>query len=70
MTKETIRLAGVQGFYGDNPTAAMYMAAQSLCDYMIHDALAELTLSILRKDIDKDPNTGYAKDILFHAKRV
>ncbi len=70
MKNNSIRLAGVQGFYGDNPTAAIYMAAQALCDFMIYDALAELTLSILRKDMDKDPNTGFAKDILFHAKRV
>ena len=46
---KTIRIAGAQGFYGDSPLGAMQIAMQGAADYLMHDALAELTLSILQK---------------------
>jgi hypothetical protein len=52
---KTIRIAGAQGFYGDSPLGAMQIAMQGAADYLMHDALAELTLSILQKDKIKDP---------------
>jgi len=58
-----IRIAGVQGFYGDSPFGAMAIVNENAADYLVHDALAELTLSILQKDKLKDPNLGYARDI-------
>lgn len=63
----TIRIAGAQGFYGDSPMGAIQIALQGGADYLMHDALAELTLSILQKDKLKDPNMGYARDIEVHA---
>ncbi|MCB9033485.1 MAG: DUF1446 domain-containing protein [Chitinophagales bacterium] len=69
-TEKTVRIAGAQGFYGDSPFAAMQIAMQHEADYLMHDALAELTLSILQKDKLKDPNAGFAKDILIHAKTI
>lgn len=64
---KTIRIAGAQGFYGDSPMGAIQIALQGGADYLMHDALAELTLSILQKDKLKDPNMGYARDIEVHA---
>ncbi len=63
-----VRIAGAQGFYGDSPMAALSIVAQKGADYLVHDALAELTLSILQKDRLTDPNLGYARDIETLAK--
>ncbi len=67
---KTIRIAGAQGFYGDSPLGAMAIAMQGAADYLMHDALAELTLSILQKDKIKDPTLGYARDIEVHARTL
>ncbi len=58
-----IRIAGVQGFYGDSYQGAIAVATASAADYLVHDALSELTLSILQKDKLKDSSLGYARDI-------
>lgn len=63
-----VRVAGTQGFYGDSPMGALAVAAEGAADYLMHDALAELTLSILQKDRQADPTLGYARDIELHAK--
>ncbi len=63
----TIRIAGVQGFYGDSPAGALAIARAGAADYLVHDALAELTLSILQKDRHENPEFGYARDIEFLA---
>jgi hypothetical protein len=65
-----VRIAGAQGFYGDSPLGAIQIAAQAAADYLMHDALAELTLSILQKDRLKDPQLGYARDIELHAAQL
>jgi hypothetical protein len=67
---KTIRIAGAQGFYGDSPLGAIQIAMQGEADYLMHDALAELTLSILQKDKIKDPSMGYARDIEVHARTL
>lgn len=68
--KESIKIAAAQGFYGDSPMAAMQVVEKGAADYLVSDALAELTLSILQKDRLKDPNMGYARDIEFLAKTL
>lgn len=70
MNDKIVRIAGTQGFYGDSPMGAIMVAMQNAADYLMHDALAELTLSILQKDKLKDPNLGYARDIEFHAAKL
>ncbi len=67
---KTIRIAGAQGFYGDSPLGAIAIAVQGAADYLMHDALAELTLSILQKDKIKDSTLGYARDIEVHARTL
>ena len=59
MGKNSIRIAGGQGFYGDSPMAAIAIAREKAADYIVHDALAELTLSILQKDKMRDSNLGW-----------
>ena len=67
---DTVKIAGGQGFYGDSPMAAIAIAKAKAADYIVHDALAELTLSILQKDKMRDPELGYARDIEFMAKTL
>jgi hypothetical protein len=58
----TIRLGGGQGFYGDgiDPVADVLDAG---VDYLVCEALAELTLAILQKDRQRDEALGYTRDL-------
>jgi hypothetical protein len=67
---KTVRIAGVQGFYGDSPMGALAVAMAAAADYLMQDALSELTLSILQKDKLKNPELGYARDIELYAKKL
>ncbi len=66
--KEKIRIASGQGFWGDLPTAPIDQIkranADSPLDYMMMDYLAEVTMSIMQKQKLRDPNAGYAKDLI------
>jgi hypothetical protein len=70
MAKSTVRIGAAQGFYGDSPMAAMALAQAGAVDFLVHDALAELTLAILQKDRQKDPTLGYARDIELYARTL
>jgi len=58
----TIRLGGGQGFYGDgvDPVADVLEAG---VDYLVCEALAELTLAILQKDRQRDERLGFTRDL-------
>jgi hypothetical protein len=70
MEPKQVRIAGVQGFYGDSPMGALAVAMAGAADYLVHDALAELTLSILQKDRQRHPDAGYARDLDILAQHV
>src|SRR5215472_9598536 len=57
-----IRIANGQGFWGDSLEAPVRLIEQGPIDYLILDYLAEVTMSILQKQKDSDPNLGYARD--------
>lgn len=59
----TIRIGAGQGFYGDSILPAIETAKRGDVQYLCFDSLAELTLAILQKDRQRDPNRGYAGDI-------
>src|SRR6476661_6361651 len=60
--KETVRIGGGQGFYGDGlgPVTDVLEAG---VDYLVCEALAELTLAILQKDRQRDEALGYTRDL-------
>jgi hypothetical protein len=57
-----IRIANGQGFWGDWLEAPVRLVEQGPIDYLALDYLAEITMSILQKQKQNDPNLGYARD--------
>ena len=62
--KETVRVAGGQGFWGDLLTAPVDQVRKGPIDYLMLDYLAEVTMSILQKQRARDPQAGYARDFV------
>jgi hypothetical protein len=57
-----IRIANGQGFWGDWLEAPLRLLEQGPLDYLTLDYLAEVTMSILQKQKQRDPALGYARD--------
>src|SRR5215203_3446429 len=57
-----IRIANGQGFWGDWLEAPVRLIEGGPIDYLILDYLAEVTMSILQKQKQADPNLGFARD--------
>jgi hypothetical protein len=57
-----IRIANGQGFWGDWLEAPVRLVEQGPIDYLALDYLAEITMSILQKQKQADPQLGYARD--------
>ena len=68
--KEKIRIASGQGFWGDLIEAPFNQVTKGDVDYLVMDYLAEVTMSILQKQKNKNPKLGYAKDIPELMKRI
>jgi hypothetical protein len=59
-----IRIGNAAGFLGDNLDAPRLLAETGNLDYLTLEYLAELTLSILARVREKNPQAGYAGDFL------
>jgi hypothetical protein len=57
-------VAGGQGFWGDWPEAPRRQVEGGPVDYLMLDYLAEVTMSILQKQKERDPAMGYARDFV------
>ncbi|HKW96596.1 MAG TPA: acyclic terpene utilization AtuA family protein [Bryobacteraceae bacterium] len=57
-----IRIANGQGFWGDWLEAPVRLIEQGPIDYLCLDYLAEITMSILQKQKQAEPQLGYARD--------
>ncbi len=63
--RPSIRIGNSQGFWGDRADAAAEMLAlEPDLDYLTSDYLAEVSLSILALQRDRDPTLGYARDFV------
>ncbi len=60
----TVRVAGGQGFWGDSLDAPRQQVENGPVDYLMLDYLAEVTMSILQKQKERDPAMGYARDFI------
>ena len=68
--KSEIRIANGQGFWGDWLEAPVRQVEQGPIDYLVLDYLAEVTMSILQKQKNRDPGLGYARDFVPLTARI
>jgi len=62
--KKMIRIGNAGGYWGDDLDALRRQLSGGPLDYVTMDFLAELTMSILRKQQLKNPELGYARDFV------
>lgn len=65
-----IRIGNGCGFWGDNLDAPVLLARAGRLDYLTLEYLAELTMSILAVQKQKDPKLGFAGDFLDVLERL
>ena len=63
-TPRLVRVASGQGFWGDWLEAPRRQVEGGPVDYLMLDYLAEVTMSILQKQKERDPRMGYARDFI------
>jgi hypothetical protein len=59
-----VRVASAQGFWGDSLDAPRRQVQGGPVDFLMLDYLAEVTMSILQKQKERDPAMGYARDFI------
>ena len=59
-----VRVAAGQGFWGDDLDAPRRQVEGGPIDYLMLDYLAEVTMSILQKQKERDASRGYARDFV------
>ena len=64
MSRDVVRIASAQGFWGDSLEAPRRQVEGGEVDYLMLDYLAEVTMSILQKQKERDPRMGYARDFI------
>ena len=67
---KTVRIGNGCGFWGDNLDAPVLLAERSRLDYLTLEYLAELTMSILALQKQRNPDAGFAHDFLDVLKRL
>ncbi len=57
-------LGGAAGAWGDTSFALPQLLDSGRCDYILFEALAEITMAILARARLRDPSLGYATDVI------
>ncbi|HEY0936270.1 MAG TPA: acyclic terpene utilization AtuA family protein [Trebonia sp.] len=68
--RRPVRIGNSSGFFGDRMEAAREMVEGGPVDVLTGDYLAELTMLILWKARQKDPEAGYARTVLSQLEQV
>jgi hypothetical protein len=68
--RQRVRIGNGCGFWGDNLDAPVFLAETGRLDYLTLEYLAELTMSILAVQKQRDPQAGYASDFLDVLQRL
>ena len=58
-----VRIGGAGGFWGDITLAPLEMLKTTELDYLTMDYLSEVTMSIMHKQLDRNPSAGWATDL-------
>ena len=64
MIKKSIKIGNAGGFWGDDLKALRRQLEGGNLDYITADYLAEITMSILRKQNQRNPKLGYVTDFV------
>ncbi len=64
LSDRVVRVASGQGFWGDWLEAPRRQVEGGHVDYLMLDYLAEVTMSIVQKQKERDPSMGYARDFI------
>lgn len=59
-----ITISGAAGAWGDSSLSTSQLITDGRSDYIIYEGLAEITMAILSRAKAKDPDQGYARDII------
>ena len=70
MTGKRVRVGNGCGFWGDNVDAPVLLARDGRLDYLTLEYLAELTMSILALQKQRDSRAGYASDFVEVMERL
>ncbi|MBD2860188.1 DUF1446 domain-containing protein [Spongiibacter sp. KMU-158] len=62
--EKIVRIANGQGFWGDSLMAPIRLIEDGPIDYLTLDYLAEITMSVLQKQRQRKPESGYATDFI------
>ncbi|NMO03607.1 DUF1446 domain-containing protein [Gordonia sp. TBRC 11910] len=68
--RRPVRIGNASGFYGDRPALMRELVENGDVDVVTGDYLAELTMLILWKARQKDPDAGYARTFLTQFRQV
>lgn len=66
MSKAVVRIGCGAGFWGDTPEGPRQLIEQGRLDYLVLDYLAEVTMSILARLRQRNPELGYVPDFVQH----
>lgn len=61
---EKVTVSGAAGAWGDSSLSTPQLLADGRSDYIVYEGLAEITMAILSRAMVKDPDEGYARDII------
>src|ERR1700740_3101156 len=70
MAKKMVRVANGQGFWGDSLLGPIRRVEEGPLDYLTLDYLAEVTMSIMQKSKQRDPNAGSATYFVEMLRRI
>jgi hypothetical protein len=59
-----VTIAGAAGAWGDSSLSTPQLLKDGRADYIIYEGLAEITMAILSRAKEKDPDQGYARDLI------